>query len=188
VLILLELPGVFVDGDLGYSTDYDSSWQTVTTWFEDCLHNHPECSSRKQRRLPTRLISVEDGVVKLCDSLTLPTTTKFTTLSYCWGNVESLKLLNNNMKQFQRCMPYNKLGKIFTDAIAVTKKLNISYIWIDALCIIQDSPEDWSREAPLMSIVYGNSSLNIAASDGDNPNAGLFYACNARDAGVVRCK
>jgi hypothetical protein len=150
------------------------------------VNNHPECSSAKQDHLPTRLLSVKDNVVKLCETSTLPRTTKFATLSYSWGNEDSLKLLQSNVKSFQRCLPYAKLGKTYTDAIKATQELGISYLWIDALCIIQDSPKDWSHEAPLMSTVYGNSFLNIAASGGENPNAGLFFAREVRDVKAVR--
>ena len=50
------------------------------------------------------------------------------------------------------------------------------HIWIDSLCIIQDSPKghDWHVEAPKMTTVYGNSFLNIAAANARNSTEGLF--------------
>lgn len=42
------------------------------------------------------------------------------------------------------------------------------------MCIIQDSPEDWTRESVLMHDVYSNSACNIAASASEGPEGGLF--------------
>jgi len=61
------------------------------------------------------------------------------------------------------------------DAIQVTQTLGIDYIWIDSLCIIQDSPDDWFSESASMSNVYGNSYLNIAATSAADGSHGLFH-------------
>jgi hypothetical protein len=58
----------------------------------------------------------------------------------------------------------SSLPKTFQDAICVTRRLGIKYLRIDALCIIQDSEEDWRREASLMERVYAEAYLNIAAT------------------------
>jgi hypothetical protein len=47
-------------------------------------------------------------------------------------------------------------------------------VWIDALCIIQDSKGDWEIEAPTMRDIYANSACNVAASASCNPEDGLF--------------
>lgn len=62
----------------------------------------------------------------------------------------------------------------FRDVVKVVKLLGLRYLWVDALCIIQDSPEDWEREASRMSAVYGGSALNIAAAASTNPNESIF--------------
>ncbi|TGO35117.1 hypothetical protein BHYA_0170g00300 [Botrytis hyacinthi] len=72
----------------------------------------------------------------------------------------------------------------FQDAIQYTKDMEISYIWIDFLCIMQDSPEDWRTEAALMYKVYAQSLCNIAASYASNErslNTGLFYTLTPDD-------
>lgn len=55
------------------------------------------------------------------------------------------------------------------------------YIWIDSLCIIQDSIEDWNYESLTMADVYKNSSLNIAATASSNPTGGLFRSRNPEE-------
>jgi hypothetical protein len=49
------------------------------------------------------------------------------------------------------------LPKTFQEAIEFTRRLKIRYIWIDALCIIQDDREDWQREVANMYTTYQNS-------------------------------
>jgi hypothetical protein len=66
------------------------------------------------------------------------------------------------------------LPKTFRDAVAVTRALNIRYIWIDSLCIIQDDLQDWEQEAAKMASIYEGSFLTIAAVDSPNSNGGLF--------------
>jgi hypothetical protein len=47
--------------------------------------------------------------------------------------------------------------QLFQDAISVTRALGIRYLWIDALCILQDSVKDWEQESANMAAVYTNS-------------------------------
>ena len=56
------------------------------------------------------------------------------------------------------------LPQAFQDAIVIALKLGIRYIWIDCLCIIQDSSKDFQAEASQMHKVYGNSYCNISAT------------------------
>lgn len=62
----------------------------------------------------------------------------------------------------------------FQDAIEVTRKLRFRYLGVDALCIIQDSEEDWSREASNRTSFLEYSWLNIAAAGSDRDDGGLF--------------
>lgn len=52
------------------------------------------------------------------------------------------------------------------------------YIWIDSLCIIQDSVEDWEREAAVMGDVYKHATLNISATGAEDGRMGLFFQRN----------
>lgn len=60
------------------------------------------------------------------------------------------------------------------DAIHIVKELGFRYFWIDALCIIQDSTEDWLREASRMSGVFSGAILTIAVADADHHAQGIF--------------
>jgi len=70
--------------------------------------------------------------------------------------------------------PIKALPKTFRDAVPVLQQLNVQYLWIDSLCIIQDSDEDWRTEAARMPEVYRNAICNFAASHGANSKSGLL--------------
>lgn len=98
----------------------------------------------------------------------------YTTLSYCWGNRSFIKLTSSVYSKFRSWLPLSDLPQAFQDAITITRDLKIQFIWIDALCIVQDSNEDFHRQSSEMSLIYANTSCNIAAGTGDNPHAPLF--------------
>lgn len=91
-------------------------------------------------------------------------------MSHCWGKGEHLQLRRKTIIQFEQGIPFANLSKTFREAIVTTQCLGLRYLWIDSLCIIQDSPEDWQTEANSMSQVYSHSHCTIAA----HPD-GLFF-------------
>ncbi|RYP84184.1 hypothetical protein DL770_005226 [Monosporascus sp. CRB-9-2] len=84
-----------------------------------------------------------------------------------------------NINDFMTGIPMQRLPQTIQDAIQVSHFLGLQFIWVDALCIIQDSPEDWKAEAMRMADVYENSLITIAASGASSCHEGLF---SARDA------
>lgn len=79
------------------------------------------------------------------------------------GNLTIFKLEENNLASLYKDIPVERLYKTFRDAITVTRALGLNYLRIDALCIIQGDEKEWHQEFALMSGVYGNSTVNIAA-------------------------
>lgn len=78
------------------------------------------------------------------------------------------------MESFMAAIPLKNLTKTFRDAVNITQNLGLDYLWIDALCIIQDSISDWEKESATMSSVYGGSTINIAATGAINGDVGCF--------------
>jgi hypothetical protein len=70
----------------------------------------------------------------------------------------------------------------FRDAINITRMMGFRYLWIDSLCIIQDSPEDWEMEAARMGDVYANASITIAAAVAQNSEAGILQTGDREEA------
>ncbi|KID89009.1 heterokaryon incompatibility protein, partial [Metarhizium majus ARSEF 297] len=78
------------------------------------------------------------------------------------------------MDLFRQGIPIHGLPQTFQDVVIAVRAFGIRYVWIDALCIIQDSPEDWEREGAMMRDVYTNSACTIAATASESPDQGLF--------------
>jgi hypothetical protein len=78
-------------------------------------------------------------------------------------------------------IPLVALPQTFLDAITVTRHLNIRFLWIDSLCIIQDDHSDWVVQSAQMSDIYGGAYLTICASLGEDASHGLFVSSALHD-------
>ena len=88
-------------------------------------------------------------------------TASYIALSYCWGKVGNLTTTSSTIAQRKAEIPWALLPNLFRDAILVTRGLGVRYLWIDSLCIIQDSMSDWEQEATRMADVYENAFLTL---------------------------
>jgi hypothetical protein len=97
-------------------------------------------------------------------------------ISYAWGyDPEPINLLtHDNYNQQLTEMKVEQMPQTFQDAISTTRKLGVDYLWIDALCLLQQDAEEWLRESPRMHEVYGNATLSLAAVSGMNNEQGLY--------------
>ena len=101
----------------------------------------------------------------------------YLTLSHCWGKPphdESHMTKLATLAARLEVIHFGGLPKTFQDAIIIARNLEVPYLWIDTFCIIQDSRDDWEKEAASMAKVYSESLCTIAASSSDNWNAGCF--------------
>ncbi|CAO2654064.1 Nn.00g107970.m01.CDS01 [Neocucurbitaria sp. VM-36] len=149
-------------------------FEIASAWLNECSENHEDCKNVKQESLPTRLISIAGDNVQLVLTEGWETMPRYSTLSHRWGNEEFLKLTEKNYDSFLSMIPFQELPKTFRDAVHISRRLGLDYLWIDSLCIVQGDTEDWRREASLMSSVYGGSFINIAASSAINVHEGCF--------------
>lgn len=158
----------------------------ASRWLTTCLTEHAQCvSSNDTGWVPTRLIDVgipsSDMTLSLCDRSQVHPGRRYTTLSHRWGSCPTLQLVTDNITSFRTSIEMNILPKTYADAIVITRALGIRYIWIDSLCIIQDSREDWIRECGMMSQVYKHSTCNIAAIDALDSHGGCFFQRDPMD-------
>ena len=107
----------------------------------------------------------------------------YTTLSHCWGQLAIKKLEKDTLKDMVKKIAISELPKTFQDAVVVTRELGIRYLWVDSLCIIQDSAEDWATESSNMRLIYKNCILNIAATAAQDSSIGCFFD---RNTNIVR--
>jgi hypothetical protein len=88
-------------------------------------------------------------------------------LSYCWGMTPKdapWQLTTTTIQKFATEIPLTVLPQTLHDAIMWTRNLRERYIWIDSMCILQDSEEDWRREASRMASTYGSATMTLVAA------------------------
>jgi hypothetical protein len=134
---------------------------TMRRFLNHCTSRcHPEISSPF---MPTRLIDIghhASAIPRLVLSSSIRETEqlKYAALSYCWGSEEDAKsqFKTEEASLEDRCigLPIELLTPTTKDAIATTRAIGLRYLWIDALCIIQDDKDDWSHESSQMNLVY----------------------------------
>ncbi|KAJ3457178.1 hypothetical protein MRS44_014319 [Fusarium solani] len=102
------------------------------------------------------------------------TRAKYVALSHCWGGKIELVLETGNLNTFQNSIPCSSLAATFRDAITITRNLGIRYLWIDSLCIIQNSRDDWEQELNNMGPIFRDSTLALFAAASKNSNEGIL--------------
>ena len=147
-------------------------------WLQRCIDEHPSCHLATPYGLPNRVVDV--GVESEPPRIYTTKREKepYVTLSYCWGRDRNLCSLTTNIDAHSKGIPLEDLPKTIADAVIITRQLGIRYMWIDALCILQDSEEDLIREIAYMGDIYANSFLTIAAKFSENCHDGCFRKRN----------
>ncbi|KXJ95175.1 heterokaryon incompatibility protein-domain-containing protein [Microdochium bolleyi] len=163
------------------STGSESSFIQARKWIRHCLENHEHSKTSSNFR-PKRLLELSPGsdTIHLREAdgaATEPWTAPYTTLSHCWGGTVPHRLTTSNHAQLLGTgIALEKLGATFRDAVVIALKLGVSYLWIDSLCIIQDSRDDWMEQSVQMQQIYSSSYCNIAATSAANSSGGCFRA------------
>lgn len=102
---------------------------------------------------------------------------KYATLSYCWGDRTGTPFFTtekSTLQQLLRSIPMESIPCTFRDAVVVTRSLGIRYLWIDALCIVQDDSEDWAKESAVMGRIYTNSYVTLIALQKESCHDGFL--------------
>ena len=172
------------------NTCSSSSLSMARNWYNNCIRNHASChrvdpgEEARGDWNPTRLLDLHE--IEACDSVqlvytdSLPMAVPYAALSHCWGNYQHQRLLESNLQSFRGCIPLQDLSKTFRDAVEITKRLGLRYLWIDSLCIIQDSQEDWRTESIMMGRLYRFCHICIAASAAKDGRTGCFVQRDLR--------
>lgn len=148
-------------------------WDLIDTWLNNCSIDHTTCRQNSLAEKPTRLIDVDS--VRLVDGLTCDKTQRYAALSHYWGAgrpyivTTTVNLQQFNNKIYLQAMPQN-----FQDAIFATRRLNVRYLWIDSLCIIQDDMSDWAHEASKMGNYYRNAFIVLSSLSATNTSTGFL--------------
>lgn len=95
-------------------------------------------------------------------------------LSHCWGTCRDFLTTRENLDSRKAGFELFELPATFRDAVAATRILEIPFLWIDSVCILQGDKEDWETEGSKMADVYSNATICIAASDANDDAEGFL--------------
>lgn len=145
-------------------------------WLHMCETTHLECPGTGVPELPTRVIDVgmQEDWMDLRVTHARKRRAAYIALSHCWGGPIEPMLTSKTIHGFQDRLPFLELPANFRDAITITRRLGFRYLWIDSLCIIQDSRKDWAEESKKMGLVYRNSAVTISAMASKGSKHGII--------------
>jgi hypothetical protein len=120
---------------------------------DECLDKHKQCPGREEPLLPARIIDIgshdDNSMIALCITK-VNDHAHYAALSYCWGVSQQVtSTTSTNLLDRVRGIEFQILPKTVQDAIITTRKLKLRFLWIDALCILQDSEEDKATQSAL---------------------------------------
>ena len=152
-------------------------------WMHDCVTTHLSCSSAEL--LPLWVIEIsQDRSARLVRGN--GRIARYAALSYKWGTTPKFALQSSDQTLLEHGIPLKRLPTTFLDALKVSYDLGYSYLWIDALCITQDSKIELEDQVAAMQTIFSKSDLTLFAVAGINADAGLDCSRDAITARPVR--
>ena len=151
--------------------------QYARQMLELCESSHPTCRSFFADSLPPapnrifRVVDASSSPPKLVSRLV--SETPYVALSYVWGYDLPGKTLRSNLADREKIGLSEPLPKTYRDALEVVRRFGMKWIWIDALCIIQDDGADVMENVSQMHRIYAEARFTIAALVGSNADGGL---------------
>ena len=153
----------------------DYAFEQIHAWLNQC-GEHNTCPPMEACELPSRVIEVDvdgkPGKTRLLATKGL--VDNYLALSYCWGGPQNVVTTLENLKAHQESLPTKCLSRTIQDAISVTRRMGMKYLWVDALCIVQNSAEDKIIELSKMRSVFQNASVTIVAASSADAKQGFL--------------
>ncbi|KUJ13989.1 uncharacterized protein LY89DRAFT_736992 [Mollisia scopiformis] len=146
----------------------------ASEWLHECENGHQglcETAARGDnvahaRTAPHNLRVIDVNSMSL---VLLPQRSKYVALSYCWGQSNRHFITTNSnfvelqaKGSLQRTFPL--LPRTIQDAINCVREIGRDFLWVDALCIIQDNDNDREMQILQMDRVYDNALLTIISA------------------------
>ncbi|KAH9903601.1 heterokaryon incompatibility protein-domain-containing protein [Xylariomycetidae sp. FL2044] len=171
----------------------DTDLTMATSWLEECITGngkHQICGKLEGTPLlPTRVIDVgSSGADPHLHTSEPGERSHYVALSHCWGGSIPIMSTTVNLPEFVQRLP-SEIPKTFADAMAVTRAMGQKYLWLDSLCILQDSVADWAEESSRMDQVYSQALFTIMADAAGDSFAGFLEppSRNVRKTSVITC-
>lgn len=165
----------------------DSAVSQSLSWISDCCERHPACLPRPQcRTLPSRLVDVgirsdADGPYpppRLVETGGGGQAGQYVVLSYCWGQASRPVMTTRSTisTHVRDGLPVDDLPQTVLDAIEITRRLGKRYLWVDVLCIVQDSRENKDREISRLQDYFAESFVTVIAASAESCMSGFLQS------------
>lgn len=145
---------------------------------DECKYKHGStCQANIEPRLPPRAIDVQaEGMVgRLSLHISRPNEqADYVALSYCWGEPPHTFALTKDLLKNTSKINWEDIPATIRDAVHVTRDLGIRYLWVDALCIVQDDPTDKIDQIKNMGRIYQNATITISAASAPSVKRGFL--------------
>lgn len=151
----------------------------IQEWLQTCTTHHTACpaNANPSDLRPTFLLDISPskaptGTIRLhrVEGHSLG----YVALSYCWGTDQPKATTESNLAEYLYSIEISSLPQSIQDAVTVTRKLMLRYLWVDSLCIIQDSDEHKIHEIGRMESIYSNAYVTISAAYAETCNSGFL--------------
>jgi hypothetical protein len=154
----------------------------------------PATKLRGSSTIPRRLISIGRNSIRPLNTLQLIETDSlpqreqlnldYATLSHRWGASRHFVTQKATLHDRHTGFQLDDLPLTYQDAVLIARKLDLQYLWIDAVCIVQDDHEDWEQEAVRMGGIYNSAAVTIAAHSSASDDHGFLNAAMRRPPAV----
>jgi len=126
-------------------------------------------------RIPRYLIEVDHASgPRVVLHRSLPEQASYVALSYVWGTNQTYVLTKKTLQEKCSGLDHAQVPKTISDAMNVTKQLGYSFLWVDALCIVQDDRENMADEISSMGKIYRDSEVTIIAANAPSSTDGFL--------------
>lgn len=171
------LSEILTDSEVSFrgGIDSDTEARQILHWLEEC-RTHSECPRQEKKKLPRRVIDVGPEGQGHTRSKLVQLNERFdyyATLSYCWGQRQAGVTTKANVMSRLESLDEESLSQTVRDAITITRRIGIRYLWVDAICIIQDSDDDKASEIQNMSSIYEGALVTVVAVSASTSTEGF---------------
>jgi hypothetical protein len=160
----------------------------VKRWINLCKNEHGAACDRPDRgKSPAkRLIDVEKNCI--VDGADVD---EYFTLSYVWGTAAQFMLIKDVVQDSMKEGFFSDIGtkipQSIRDAMQVCRNIGVRYLWVDALCIIQDDDQDKGDQIMLMDEIYGHALAVLVVAAGESAEHGI-PGMGERTRALVNCE
>lgn len=149
--------------------------QLFRLWLDRCRDYHRTICGQQGSVVALKGLILIDTVKDCLYDVVEGQTPQYTVLSYVWGYVDQPTLGLDIFESWHQAGALSDVSipRKIRDAMYVTRSIGFRYLWVDALCIVQDESMLRHQQIHQMYLIYQQAELTIVAADSDDCSTGL---------------